>query len=88
LPGTEITALFEGGTITGSSGCNTYSAGYTINGNQITITAPSGSQIACEDDVMAQEATYLAALTNVSSYQVSGQALTLSGTANLVYNAR
>ena len=88
LPGTEITALFQGGTVTGSSGCNTYTAGYQLDGNGITISAPTSSQLACEDNIMAQEATYLTALTNASSYQVRGDALTLSGAASLVYSAR
>src|SRR4030095_6370427 len=36
LPGTEITATFQNGRVTGSSGCNSYGAAYEVNGNSIT----------------------------------------------------
>ena len=39
--GTELTATFSpNGILSGSSGCNTYQAGYEVDGNNITIIPP------------------------------------------------
>jgi heat shock protein HslJ len=85
---TEITALFEGGTVSGSSGCNTYSAPYELGEGSITISEPRMTQMACDEAVMNQEALYLSNLTAATSYVVEENALTLSGMTSLVYTAR
>ena len=65
LPGTRITASFgDDGTLTGSSGCNTYRASFTLGRGSIVIEPPASTEIACDtpEGVMEQEAAYLAAL--------------------------
>ena len=80
LPGTEITAEFgDDGTLTGSSGCNTYSGTYKTDGAKITISRVGGTEMACDapDGVMEQEQAYLSALPLAAGYRVEGSKLSL-----------
>jgi heat shock protein HslJ len=80
VEGTEITAVFGAdGTVTGSAGCNTYTATYSQAGNRTTISAPASTRKACSDPegVVAQEAAYLAALPTTGRFEVAGGGLTL-----------
>ena len=89
IVGTEITALFEGGTVSGSSGCNTYNAAYVIDGNNISISQPASTQMMCEEDIMQQEARYLSALVGAQQYQVRGDdQLRITGGGTLNYTAQ
>lgn len=93
LAGTEVTAVFAAdGTLSGSSGCNNFSTGYTLDGNTLSINdAIAATMMACLDaGVMEQEAAFLAALPTAASYQISGDQLTLfdeGGTAVAVFTA-
>ena len=86
LPGTEITALFQGGKVTGSAGCNSYSAPYKVTGDKLTITGPAATtRKACPAPTMAQETAYLEALKAVTTYKIDGDKLELRNAAgNLV----
>jgi len=80
LPGTEITADFEaGGKLTGSAGCNTYSATYATDGAKITIADVSATEMACDapEGIMEQEQGYLSALPLAAGYRVEGPKLSL-----------
>jgi len=80
LEGTTLTADFgKDGTLSGNSGCNTYSGGYKVNGDQITIGPLASTMMACSDPagVMDQEAQYLAALQSAATYQIEGNVLQL-----------
>lgn len=80
IPGTEITAVFgDGGNLSGSSGCNTYSAGYQTNGSSLTVGALSGSQQYCPSPpgVMEQEELYRLVLSSASGYTVEGRQLSI-----------
>ena len=70
--GTEITALFENGQLSGSAGCNTYTASYTVDGNKIAITMPASTMMMCAEPegLMEQEQAYLAALTQAATFQI------------------
>ena len=77
---TEITASFaEDGTLSGSAGCNTYTAAYTTNKGEIEITDPTSTKKACTEPegIMQQEAAYLAALPTAVGFRVSGRSLEL-----------
>jgi heat shock protein HslJ len=92
LPNTTITANFNDGNVTGSSGCNRYFGSYQLNKTQIKI-GPIGSTLmfcADPDGIMAQETSYHLLLLNVTSYAISDNKLTLSdslGTPQLVFEA-
>lgn len=62
IAGTELTAVFTADTVSGSSGCNTFTGGYTLNGEQITVGPLAGTMKACEQPIMDQETQFLAAL--------------------------
>lgn len=70
IPGTEITAEFyinpDGvtGTVSGFSGCNTYTGDIT---GMFTVANITSTQTACDQAVMDQETTYLAALGTSSA---------------------
>jgi heat shock protein HslJ len=77
---TQITASFgEDGTLSGSAGCNTYTAAYTTNKGEIEITEPASTKKACTEPegIMKQEAAYLAALPTAVGFRVSGRTLEL-----------
>jgi heat shock protein HslJ len=80
LAGTEITADFDDqGKLTGSAGCNTYSATYKTDGAKITISDVSATEMACggPDGIMEQEQAYLNALPHAAGYRVEGPTLSL-----------
>jgi heat shock protein HslJ len=79
IVGTEITARFESGRLTGSAGCNMYTAAYTVGGNALTISPAASTRRACSAPagIMEQEATYLAALTTTAAYRIEGDRLIL-----------
>jgi heat shock protein HslJ len=71
--GTEITAEFnEDDAMTGSAGCNTYSAPFEADEETISIGPTIRTEMACMDPegVMEQENLYLAALQNAAVYKI------------------
>jgi heat shock protein HslJ len=77
LDGTSLTAAFDAnGGVNGSAGCNSFSASYSVNGENLSIGAPSATSALCADPpgIMDQEAAYLNALASASSfYMEAGQ---------------
>lgn len=89
LPGTEITAFFENGIISGSGGCNNYRGTYTVganNGLVIQLEPVSGAE--CDADVTEQETTYLTNLSSVTGYETRRNNLTLFGAGTLTYTEK
>jgi heat shock protein HslJ len=79
VPDVVSTIAFEDGEVSGSGGCNTYSGTYEARAsggaygpdeNTISINDVGGTEIACEDLVMAQEAAFYDALTNATTYSL------------------
>ncbi len=80
LLGTEITAVFgEDGNLTGSAGCNNYTASYEINDDRLTVGPAATTRMMCAqpEGIMEQEAAYLAALESAASYTIEGVRLEL-----------
>jgi hypothetical protein len=80
LLGTEVTAVFgEDGALTGSAGCNRYTAGYEIDGDSISIGPAASTRMFCAEPegVMEQETAYLAALESAATYAIQGDTLEL-----------
>lgn len=93
VPSTSISALFTSdGKVGGSSGCNRYSGTYTVSGNTFQISSPLAStMMACPQEIMDQESAYLKALSEVKTYSVTGDQLTLNDANNktiLVFKAQ
>ena len=78
---TEITATFNSaeGEVSGSSGCNTYWAGYEINGSRLSISEMVFTEMACvsPEGVMEQEDVFLSLLANAQSFQADDTTLTI-----------
>jgi heat shock protein HslJ len=77
--GSEVTAQFEGEQVSGSAGCNSYSATVAKEGTKLTISEVNATAMACAepDGLMAQEEIYLSALQTVAGYQQVGATLAL-----------
>jgi heat shock protein HslJ len=73
--GTVITAVFtRDGAVSGSDGCNNYSAAYEADDNgNISIGPAATTRMACEPEVMEQEQAYLAALGGAQTYAINEQ---------------
>ena len=74
-PGVMTTAIFSAdGSVSGSTGCNSYSVGYTLNGSQINFGLPISNLKACATGAK-QESDYLAFFENAQTYQLGIDAL-------------
>ena len=79
IPGTEITAVFDGDTISGSAGCNDYTGTVTRNGDELSIGELATTRKMCAEPegIMDQEERYLAALQTVVSIRESARSIEL-----------
>jgi heat shock protein HslJ len=78
--GSTITATFgKDGTLGGNASINTYSTTYKTSGTDgMTIDgAITSTKMAGPDDLMQQEAAYLAALPQTATYEIDGETLWL-----------
>jgi len=85
--GTKITATFaEDRKLSGSAGCNTYNAAFTLNQGSIKIEQPISTRMACSEPegVGEQEHDYLAALPTAASYRIEGSQMTLLTAAGTI----
>ena len=90
LVGTEITAIFDSieDQVRGSAGANTYSGGYRIEGNKLSILELAWTEMYRLDPpgVMEQEEQYLKALKAAESYIIQNGTLKItSGKLILIY---
>lgn len=87
IPGTEITADIGSEGIQGSSGCNSYSASFEIDGSSISISPSGGTEIACSTPpgVMEQERAYLEALPRAAEWRLeAGNLMLLTAKGTIV----
>jgi putative lipoprotein len=83
LDGTSITAVFNpDGSVSGSSGCNTYNGSYVASGNNLSISGVSTTQLACDQPVMDQESAYIAALQSAAFWSLE-QEFTIINSGNV-----
>jgi len=84
--GTTLHATFgEDGRVAGSAGCNTFSAGFEVDGQAISIGLAATTRMMCpEEGVMEQESAFLAALSTASAWENRGERLTLRTAAGSV----
>jgi heat shock protein HslJ len=80
LPGPDDarpTLRLEGGTATGSSGCNTYRAPYTLATPSLTFGPAASTRMACGAAQTAIETAYLDRLSRVAAYELAAPGLVL-----------
>jgi heat shock protein HslJ len=76
VEGSSLTATFDGDNVSGLAGCNSFSGGFTTDGNDIEIGPLASTMVFC-DGLMDQEAAYLTLLQSAETYSVDGSTLTL-----------
>ena len=79
ISGTTLTMRFDGSTISGNAGCNTYNATYSVSGSSISIGSISTGMSMCDTPtgIMEQERDFLAALRSSATFQFDASQLTL-----------
>ena len=70
-------AMFDGGTVGGSTGCNRFTARYAVDGDALVIGAIASTRMACAPPADAVETAYLAALANVRGWRSEEEGLVL-----------
>ena len=72
VPGTRLTLSFKDGTLSGSSGCNTFRASYKAEENRIIVGPALATRKMCSGKgVMEQERQFLAALETAVKWDIS-----------------
>jgi heat shock protein HslJ len=61
--------------MSGSSGFNSYQAGYEVDGNNITISLPISTMMACAESDGMMEQEYLTAIGTAATQQISGDSM-------------
>ncbi len=92
VPGTSVTLQFHRGQLAGFAGCNSYTGSYSATDNgdgtyAVTVTGVNSTKLACPNEVMQQESTYLNLLGSVQSAQAQGSGIILispNGTLSFV----
>lgn len=82
VDGSPATVRFsEDGAMFGSGGCNRFTGTYEAAGSELTVgDSMPATMMACADDVMALEQSFLTALAGAGSFAEDGDGLTLSDT--------
>jgi len=71
-----VTAFFEeDGTLSGAGGCNSYTGSWETDEGSIEIGPLASTAMACEPDLMDQEARYLVVLQEADTYRVDATTL-------------
>ena len=75
----HMTLTSEGSKVSGFSGCNRFTGGYTQESSQIQFGPLAGTMMACMEG-MELEHTFLRALESSSRFSITGEELTLYST--------
>ena len=76
--GTAPSATFTNQTVAGSTGCNQFTAPYTVDGDAMEIGTVALTRMACPPPADAVERAYLAALGRVAAWHLDGSELILA----------
>ena len=68
---------FEDGTVGGSTGCNRFTASYTVDGGTLELGTIASTQIACPPPADTVERSYVEALGRVAGWRLDGEELVL-----------
>jgi heat shock protein HslJ len=76
---TEMTMELADGELSGSAGCNHYFSTYTLQDDALSFGVVASTEMYCMDPegVMEQEKGYLQVLSQVRSYEIFGENLTM-----------
>jgi heat shock protein HslJ len=83
-PGTQIRLAFEDGGLSANGGCNTMGGAYSIDGDRLTTTQMSMTEMGCDEPRMQQD-EWLARFLGNATFALDGASLTLTdGAISLV----
>ncbi len=89
VEGTEITlSFFEEGSLSGNSGCNQYSGGYTVNDDQtVTIGPLMSTLMACEGEGVGEQETAFQAALNATTqiFEEDGKLVLVGPETTLIF---
>jgi heat shock protein HslJ len=78
LIGTTLTLSFQGGSVVGQAGCNSFRASYRREGDRLTIGPAAATRKRCNGKgVMQQEREFLAALASATTWAIDRDMLDL-----------
>ena len=78
-PSLGVSATFaDDGTVTGSGGCNTYSATYTVSGDTLAIGPVAATRTTCATHVNDTESAFFTALEGAATFAINGADLTIT----------
>lgn len=80
--------VFKGGQISGYAGCNKFSGTQSVSGGQMMVGTLNTTRMACEPAVMAQEQTFLKALSGSLKVERVADSLTLTTADGHMLNIR
>lgn len=75
---TGVSAQFDGTTISGTAGCNSYHASYEASGGDISFGPIAATKKICPEDEQSTEDRYLQLLADVGSFEVSGRSMSMN----------
>jgi heat shock protein HslJ len=75
-----VSAEFDGTTISGNAGCNSYHASYEASGGDISFGPIAATKKVCPEDEQSTENRYLQLLAEIGSYEVSGRSMSMNDT--------
>jgi heat shock protein HslJ len=68
----RVTVRFDDeGRVTGRAGCNTYTGGYTLTGESLTIARTATTLMACAPSLMEQETRFLSILQATQRFEIT-----------------
>ena len=83
VPGSRVSLTFTDGGLQASAGCNSMGGTYTIDGDRLTTTQQSMTQMACEEPRMQQD-EWLTRFLGGATITLAGDTLTMAeGTVRL-----
>jgi heat shock protein HslJ len=75
-----VSAKFDGSTISGNAGCNSYHASYEASGGDISFGPIAATKKLCPEAEQSTEDRYLQLLAEIGSYEVSGRSMSMNDT--------
>lgn len=98
LPGVQPAALaqlrrrvsmrFESGRLAGFAGCNNFSGGYSLDGDQLKIGPVASTQMACAEPGSAIEQAFHQALSGTLRYTIDGDSLSATSASGATLRFR
>ncbi len=78
LPDRDITMTVEADRLAGHGGCNSFTAGYSLDGDALSVGPVAATKMACEPpELMRAEQTLLAALESATRMALDGDELVI-----------